>query len=152
MHFTWVFVGPTEEWIRDDSLRRARRNALVQPNAHCVGKKPYGELAAYAQCFDVALLPYRKCEPTYSGSSTRFYEHLAAGRPMLATRGFEELLHKQPLLRLFSTAEEGVAIMRSLEVVGFDDGYESLRWQQSKNATWQCRAEYLTSELVHAMS
>ena len=36
-------------------------------------------LAAYARAFDVAVLPYRRVEPTYSGSSTRFYEHLAAG-------------------------------------------------------------------------
>src|ERR1035438_206201 len=75
------------------------------------GGKRYGDLQAYARSLDVAFLPYqRRKEPTYSGSSTRFYEHLAACRPMISTRGFEELLHKEPLLRLVDRADSGASI------------------------------------------
>ena len=56
-----------------------------------------GNLAANLDWeFDVAILPYRFGEPNYSGSATRFYEHLAACRPMLATPNVAELQTKQP--------------------------------------------------------
>jgi glycosyltransferase involved in cell wall biosynthesis len=108
--FTWLFVGPTHTPIEDRGQRGAREE--VKKLARFVGMKPYGELQAYARCLDVAVLPYKKREPTYSGSSTRFWEHLAAGRPMVATRGFAELLEKEPLLTLVDTADEMAAAMR----------------------------------------
>ena len=111
------------------------------------GAKPYGALAGYARGFDVAVLPYRKSEPTYSGSSTRFYEHLAACRPIIATRGFAELLEKEPLLRLSSDAEEMIAHLEALRTADFQDGYEALRWRTSLGATWQTRASSMMEAL-----
>src|ERR1700678_4648880 len=88
-----------------------------------VGPKAYGDLKDYARALDVAILPYRKREPTYSGSSTRFYEHLAACRPMISTRGFAELLEKPPLVTLVDTANEMEEALNALRAEGFTDGY-----------------------------
>lgn len=137
--FTWIFVGPTTMPIPDAAHRDAREGVIKHTRARFMGRKPYGELARYARSFDVAVLPYLRREPTFSGSSTRFYEHLAAGRPMVATRGFEELLRKEPLLRLVDTAEEAARVLYELKSVGFNDGYAAARWQASKEATWQVR-------------
>lgn len=145
--FTWVFVGPTGMPIQDAAQSSARAQVMEQRNVRFVGKKPYGMLARYARAFDVAVLPYRRCEPTYSGSSTRFYEHLAACRPMIATRGFEELLHKEPLLQLVNTPEEANAALRTLQAHDFDDGMRQLRWQASQQGTWQVRAACMVEEL-----
>ena len=82
-----------------------------------------------------------------SGSSTRFYEHLAACRPMIATRGFEELLHKQPLLKLVDTGEEMVRELRRLEQTGFVDGVEEMRWRSSQAGTWHTRARGIRAGL-----
>jgi glycosyltransferase involved in cell wall biosynthesis len=109
--------------------------------------KPYGELQAYARCVDVAVLPYRKKEPTYSGSSTRFYEHLAAGRPMVATRGFAELLEKEPLLTLVDTADEMAAALEHLRSLDFRDGHEAERWEASKQGTWEERARAMRATI-----
>ena len=79
----WLFVGPVTRAIENSRQREAREWA--KSHGRFVGMKPYGELQRYARCLDVAVLPYLRREPTYSGSSTRFYEHLAAGRPMFAT-------------------------------------------------------------------
>ena len=136
--FQWVFVGPTHP-ILDSDQSRARTE--VQKRALFLGMKPYGELQAYARCFDVAVLPYRKLEPTFSGSSTRFYEHLAACRPMIGTRGFAELQEKGSLIFLVDTAEELVAQLLLLQQSGFADGCEALRWYASKEATWTARAQ-----------
>ena len=138
--FSWVFVGPTSMAIKDEAQRRAREAVMVHPKARFTGGKPYRLLAEYARSFDVAVLPYLRREPTYSGSSTRFYEHLAACRPMIATRGFEELLHKEPLLRLVDTASEAVNTLYELKAANFDDGYIGARWLASRDGTWKSRA------------
>jgi glycosyltransferase involved in cell wall biosynthesis len=142
---TWLFVGPTDRAIADPGQRAARTQAKQM--ARFVGMKPYGELQAYARCLDVAVLPYRKKEPTYSGSSTRFYEHLAAGRPMVATRGFAELLEKEPLLTLVDTAEEMAAALEHLRSLNFRDGHEAARWEASKLATWEARARTMRATI-----
>lgn len=143
----WAMVGPVDMEIGDPEQREARRRFFTLPQVRSVGRKPYGELVHYARCFDVAVLPYRRVEPTYSGSSTRFYEHLAAGRPILATRGFEELLHKRPLLELVDTAEEAAAVIASLEARGYDDGFAQQRWFASQNGTWEERASAMLKAL-----
>ena len=150
--FSWLLIGPSQTLIPDALQSEARERVLQLPSVHSPGRQPYGELAAFAHSFDVAVLPYRRCEPTYSGSSTRFYEHLAACRPMVATRGFEELLHKEPLLHLVDNAEEAAEHLERLRSVDFDDGLSGLRWEASQDATWQSRAARLERELRLATS
>lgn len=144
----WVFVGPTTMKIQDGVQARARESVMKHRRTHFVGRQPYGDLATYARGFDVAVLPYRRCEPTYSGSSTRFYEHLAACRPMIATRGFEELLHKRPLLELIDHASEAVETLEALRDQRFNDGYQSLRWKASRSGTWEVRAHSMQVALA----
>lgn len=141
----WIFVGPTTRAIRDAKQRAAR--SWAQRNARFVGMKPYAQLQSYARCVDVAVLPYIRKEPTFSGSSTRFYEHLAAGRPMIATRGFAELVEKEPLVRLVDTVDEMVAELELLQARGFGDGHEADRWEASKLGTWEERARAMREAL-----
>ena len=148
---TWLFVGPTIMPIAEAQQRLARDFVVSLPNTRFVGRKPYGELAAYARAFDVAVLPYLRCEPTFSGSSTRFYEHLAACRPMVATRGFEELTRKEPLLRLVNSPDEAVLALRQLHARGFDDGQTEARWRASLGATWQARAQSMQCALAERL-
>ncbi len=146
--FSWAFVGPTTMDVPDMAQREARAKLMDWGGRiRFTGSKPYGLLQQYARAIDVAVLPYRRKEPTYSGSSTRFYEHLAACRPMVATRGFEELLHKEPLLRLVDTPAELVAELNKLAETGFCDGWEEARWRASRQGTWQARAAAMVSAL-----
>lgn len=138
---SWVFVGPSEMKIQERDQAEAReRVRKAGGRVRFVGAKPYGELGNYARAFDAALLPYKKKEPTFSGSATRFYEHLAACRPILATRGFHELLAKEPLLRLVDGEEELVSALEQLRCSNFSDGLERARWQASQHGTWRTRA------------
>ena len=108
-----------------------------------VGPKPYGQLCHYARAFDAALIPYRRTEPTVSGSATRYYEHLAACRPILATRAHYELLTKEPLVTLVDSGSELVSNIERLQACGFRDGFEELRWNASHEGTWLVRARDL---------
>lgn len=150
---SWVLVGPTEMPVPEPKQNQARHSLMKQGGrVRFVGYKPYCALRDYARAVDVAILPYRKREPTYSGSSTRFYEHLAACRPMLATRGFEELLHKEPLLKLVDSAEQMAVEIETLQRSGFRDGYEEMRWRASLNETWEARASAMRKALEARVS
>jgi glycosyltransferase involved in cell wall biosynthesis len=141
---SWILVGSTEMDVPDEEQNQARRSLMEHGGrVRFTGVKPYSALKDYARALDVAILPYRKREPTYSGSSTRFYEHLAACRPMLATRGFEELLHKEPLLHLVDTSEQMANELEKLRAAEFQDGYEEMRWLASRRETWEERAGVL---------
>jgi glycosyltransferase involved in cell wall biosynthesis len=142
--FSWAFIGPHDMQIEEAAQLQARTHLLARRGRiRFTGPKPYGQLQEYARSLDVAVLPYRRKEPTFSGSSTRFYEHLAACRPIVATRGFEELLHKEPLLQLADDASSLALLLRSLRARAFDDGYGYARWEASQTATWTMRAATL---------
>jgi glycosyltransferase involved in cell wall biosynthesis len=145
---SWVFVGPTSMAMDDPEARRAREAVMTHPRTDFVGRQEYGDLAGFARAFDVAVLPYKRCEPTYSGSSTRFYEHLAACRPMVATPGLEELTRKVPLLTLCDTAEQIIAALDTLREQGFDDGLTGRRWTESQHGTWSARARTVRDSLA----
>ncbi len=145
---SWVFVGPTVMGVPEASQFAARQQLIEQQGrVRFVGNKPYGELRDYARALDVAILPYRKKEPTFSGSSTRFYEHLPTGRPMISTCGFAELLNKEPLLKLVDQPAEMAFELEKLRAADFRDGHEELRWQASRNGTWEVRAETMKESL-----
>jgi glycosyltransferase involved in cell wall biosynthesis len=149
---SWVFVGPYSAIVEDANQAGARQRLLeVGGRVVFTGPKSYGDLKDYARALDVAILPYRKSEPTYSGSSTRFYEHLAACRPMVATRGFEELLHKPPALRLADTARDCVEELEQLRAVNFQDGLAEFRWKMSAENTWEVRARRMCEALMSGM-
>ena len=145
--FTWIFVGPTSMRIDDIRTRRMRERVMKHSKAKFIGRKSYGELASYARAFDVGILPYDRREPTFSGSATRFYEHLAACRPMIATGGVDELSRKPPLVHLVETPEQATRHLRHLESVGFDDGHIEARWIASQEGTWSFRAATMYSAL-----
>jgi len=144
--YSWLFVGPTSMAIRDRREREARATVMRSGRVCFIGPKPYQDLFRYARALDVAIMPYRKLEPTYSGSATRFYEHLAAGRPILATRGVEELLHKQPLLYLVDGWAE---LVRELERLRKEpqDGHQETRRLASQFETWETRARSMVEAL-----
>ncbi len=151
--YSWALVGSTEMPVPDEAHRQAREMLQSQgPRVRFVGPRPYHELADYARSFDVALLPYRKIEPTYSGSSTRFYEHLAATRPMYATDGFAELLTREPLVHLVADADDFIKRILSLAEKQFVDGIEAGRWKASQHETWEARAGQMREELLRRLS
>ena len=143
---TWIFIGPYTMPVRDPHHSELRRALLATHNTpssrvRFLGSRPYPALAAYARSFDVALIPYANAEPTISGSATRFYEHLAACRPILATPFHRELATKEPFVKLVSTANQIAAAIESLRATGFRDGLESSRWTEAHKNTWTVRAK-----------
>ena len=55
------------------------------PNIHLLGRKPYADLPAYCQAFDVALNPFVVNELTLAANPLKVREYLAAGLPVVST-------------------------------------------------------------------
>ncbi len=145
---SWVFVGPTEMPCASEEHERIRQRLMeTRGSAYFLGWQPPVTLKSFARACDVAVLPYLKREPTYSGSSTRSYEHFAACRPILASEGFAELLERQPLVTVCRSVEEMVSALRRLKQSRFRDGHESARWHLARESTWSHRAERMLAVL-----
>jgi glycosyltransferase involved in cell wall biosynthesis len=80
--WSFVFVGqiaPHAE-IRGVLAELSRRR-----NVHMLGAKSVGALAAYAQHFDVCIMPYRRDDYTKYIYPLKLHEYLASGRPVVGT-------------------------------------------------------------------
>lgn len=73
-----VLIGPEERWPGLNRLR-TRSNVTV------LGPRPHASVPDYLAHFDVCLLPHRLLEATRCQSSMKFYEYLAAGKPIVST-------------------------------------------------------------------
>lgn len=144
----WVLVGPTDMPCASSEHARLRRKILQRKqNVHHIGWQPPGQLKRFARACDVAVLPYMKREPTYSGSSTRSYEHFAACRPIVASEGFAELLEREPLVTICRSPGEMVSALETLKQNGFRDGHEAERWNLARSSTWSHRASRMLEVL-----
>ena len=85
----FVLVGPVSEsrsefYAQIEDLKR-------RSNVHFLGPKRPEELPSYIGQFDVCLLPYVRTEvSTYYASPLKFFEYLAAGKPVVSTVGQQQ--------------------------------------------------------------
>lgn len=70
-----VLVGP----VRMDVT------AIQRPNVHVFGQRPYRDLPAWVQAFDVGLIPYQLNEHSLAVDPLKLLEYLAAGVPVVTT-------------------------------------------------------------------
>lgn len=79
--WTFVLIGATGEGEKAADLSMLTKHA----NITMPGGKPYQELPAYLRSFDVCLLPNRINEYTANMFPMKFFEYLAAGKPVVST-------------------------------------------------------------------
>jgi glycosyltransferase involved in cell wall biosynthesis len=76
-----VLIGDEREGQSSAALARLKSRS----NVHCLGWKPYAQLPSYLRGIDVALLPQRLNAYTRAMFPMKYFEYLAAGRPVVAT-------------------------------------------------------------------
>ncbi len=57
----------------------------TRPNIHWLGFKPYEQLPAFAQSFDVGLIPFRASSMTEAVNPIKMWEYMATGMPIVTT-------------------------------------------------------------------
>ncbi|USD35713.1 glycosyltransferase [Ferrimonas sp. SCSIO 43195] len=83
---------------------------LAKPNVHHLGRLPHDQLAAYAQHFDVALLPFLQTPQIAACDPLKLREYLAAGVPVVGT-DFDAARDYACGVQLATTREEFVAMV-----------------------------------------
>lgn len=144
-HGEWhfVLVGPVE--YAETSARSGLAILRAAPNIHFLGLKPKEEVPAYVHAFDVAIIPYRRSPYNDASFPLKFWEFLAAGKPVVAS-GLPSLAPYRHLVTLaVSPAEFADGIRRAL--AGRGRGEEARR-AEARTHHWDGRVEQIERLLV----
>ena len=77
----WSFVLVGEVIKKDRSLALL----MHMPNVHFLGMQPIEKLPSYLKAMDVCLIPYKKSSFTDNCFPLKFFEYLAAGKPIVCS-------------------------------------------------------------------
>jgi teichuronic acid biosynthesis glycosyltransferase TuaH len=78
-----------------------------------IGQQPHNALPAWQQLLDVALIPYRKTPFNYFCSPMRLFDHLAAGKPMVATDACAQVREFEDCITIASSTADFLAAVKS---------------------------------------
>lgn len=129
--FSVVVVGPL--YNVTDVPRR--------PNIHWLGFKPYEQLAAYAQSFDVGLVPFKATSMTEAVNPIKMWEYMATGMPIVTTN-MPEARKYENLMLVSETEEE---FINNVWQAIFEDSVDkkSRRMILAQENSWRVRAEQI---------
>lgn len=139
VHF--VFVGPRQGTVGDLDRR---------PNAHFLGPRPHGELPAYVDGFDAALVPYELSSFTETVWPTKLHEYLARGVPVVSTPLPEVLLLEYPpgLVRIAETPSAFATAVRAAMAERAEG--TTRRIEAARAHSWSALVQRLRVELDRA--
>jgi glycosyltransferase involved in cell wall biosynthesis len=125
--WNFVFVGPITTDISE-------LKGLA--NIHFLGPKPYESLPTYLKGFAVATVPFVFHDVTMRASPVKFYEYLASGVPVVATR-LPDLYQFEHVAGLVSTKEEFVSALEN--ALQDDENQREARMAEAHNHSWEAR-------------
>ena len=104
---------------------------------HFLGPRPYNLLPEYLRGFDVATVPFTSNQVTLRASPIKFYEYLAAGIPIVATR----LPDLEPLAEFAHLVTSAEGFTSALQQAVSQDTPESRqrRVKESRRHSWEAR-------------
>jgi len=139
----WVLVGQVGEGQPWTSIER-----LQLPNIHFLGPKPYSQLPAYLRGIDVATIPAARNAYTEAMFPMKFFEYLAAGKPVVATniRSLQE--YSQACL-LSDTEDDFNADLE--RVLNGECSDPSVGIELAKKYTWDWRLKEMRREIEKVM-
>nr|WP_242028218.1 glycosyltransferase [Pseudanabaena sp. FACHB-2040] len=138
--WAWVLIGAFE--VAAPEALRERFSGL---NVHFLGERPYGMLPDYLRGFDVVTLPCLLNDYTRSMFPMKFFEYLAAGKPIVATP-LPALESYQGLHEVCSTSGKFISAIEEILV-----GESALKKQAmiaaAQENTWEGRCRGMLERL-----
>ena len=134
----WQFVFIGDIKIDVSSLREL-------PNVHFLGSKPHGQLPAYVQHWEVAMLPFRHNRQIEACNPLKLREYLASGTPIASTSFPAVQVYsddvtiqqpREPYSRVITRASEQAA-------------HKARRQQRVAPESWENRATQLEELISH---
>jgi glycosyltransferase involved in cell wall biosynthesis len=136
--WSFIFIGGTYPLSHDDpSIKRLKSI----PNCHLLGKKPYPQIPALINAFDVCFLPFVQDERAYFRSPLKLYEYFAAGKPVVAT----PLPETQEFSNILFLAESPEQFVAGLEKALFenDPSLEQKRKLIARQNSWDVKVDMI---------
>jgi len=110
-----------------------------RPNVVLLGELPYQDLPSLVAAFDVCLIPFVVDDLIKATSPVKFFEYLAAGKPVVAAR-MPELEPFAGHCRLYEGLDEFLARVEESLAEGEDAGKIEARRAVAGANTWEKRA------------
>jgi glycosyltransferase involved in cell wall biosynthesis len=141
----WVFIGEAREGQRAAVIQELGRLS----NVHFLGYRDYQGLPEYLSGFDIATLPMLINQYTVSMFPMKFFEYLAAGRPVIATK-LPALEEYREACRFVSSAQEFIEVA---ERILKGDAPDSLSCDRvARKHTWEWRTQEMLSIMAASSS
>ena len=141
-----VMVGPVAVNLDDKAFAQLRQH----PRCVFMGAQPHADLRVWMQALDVALIPYRESRFNQACSPMRLFDHLAAGRSIVATSACAQVEEFANAVRIGRSADEVLSCLAE-ECQRKPDAMEiEMRRALAKKNTWAVRAENLKQMLQPA--
>ncbi len=140
-YWHWVLIGPPG--MGEPAHETA---AMQMPNVHLLGHRPYQMLPDYLRGMDVAVLPCKINDYTRSMFPLKFFEYLAAGKPVVAT----SLPALQDYSEFFVKADSVEEFCRAVETILSGCRPDEQRCTElAKKHTWESRLDQMLEIIAH---
>lgn len=158
-----AMIGEVAGWVNWDFLKYAAQTnpkwsiVMIGPigydadisgtrdvrNIYLLGYKEYSELPNYYRAVDVCVVSFNLEEHIRYCTPTRFYEHLAAGKPIVSTDFPAAREFPDEFVKIAKSKEEFVELIKK----SLDENSETLekkRKELARTNSWIHRAEYIS--------
>lgn len=122
--------------------------SISHPNVTMLDMKPYQQLPAYLSWFDVAIIPFKLSQMIKGCDPVKFYEYIAAGKPVIATEMHE--LKKFSNIIYFADREN---VLDRVDSAIADNNPSKVRWRQRvafKNS-WKNRGRTALAQIASCL-
>jgi len=134
-----VLVGPVRRYL----LAKPELQRLgALPNVFMLGEKPIDLTPDYLYHADVSLIPYHLTESTRTMFPWKVYEHLAAGKPIVAT-ALPELEDFKDLLYWARDKDEFASFVDAAICEAPDDSRIAARVHLASQNSWDSRVQQI---------
>lgn len=143
-HPEWniVMVGPTTKVDAAALPQRA--------NLHWLGGRPYAELPAYAQAFDVCLMPFALNEATEYINPTKALEYMATARPIVSTAVADVVSNFSDVVYVAGSRHEFIG--RCEQAIQQPDAKRVQRGEEmARDNTWESVVSHLERHVGEAL-
>ncbi len=138
--WNFVFIGDPLPGVDISSLR-------ALPNVHLLGRLPQGELPACIRGFDVCLSLFRDNSLSRDVSPLKFYEYLATGKPIVASREPSQVLRYADSVYITSGENDMLECCeRALSESGSDAA--ARRMEYASHCSWDARVAEMRAALA----